>query len=153
MGDDSDIIVLSFKVQDKEPAQDLMDFIERGYDWVLDADMSEGDIGDEEYLVFAEIERRPQAAKNIVKLMEDIMHLTEQSLDEWRFQYQKKHDEYEITEENLRAHVPLTRDSYDAKYGDAPLDSMKESARVPMANKKAPKNPWTESLRVAAGLK
>ena len=30
MGSDADIIVLSFKVDGKEPARDLMNFIERG---------------------------------------------------------------------------------------------------------------------------
>ena len=34
MGDDADVIVLSFKLKDKEPANDLMMFIERGYEWV-----------------------------------------------------------------------------------------------------------------------
>ena len=36
MGSDADIIVLSFKVDGKEPGLDLMNFIERGYDWILE---------------------------------------------------------------------------------------------------------------------
>lgn len=154
MGDDTDVAVLSFLVQDQDPANDLMSFIERGYDWVIDADVSEGDIGDDQYLVFVEAERRPQLAKNIVKLMEDIMRITEQDLSDWRFQYQKSHDEYEITEQELRRHVPLTPHDYEARFGgDKDIEAMQESARVPMKNKRAPKNEWTESLRVAAGLK
>ena len=40
MGEDSDIVVLGFHVKEKFPAIDLVEFIERGYPFVLDADMS-----------------------------------------------------------------------------------------------------------------
>ena len=44
MGDDADIIVLSFFVRDKSAAKDLVGWFERGYDFVLDADRSPGEI-------------------------------------------------------------------------------------------------------------
>ena len=65
MGDDADIIVLSFLVDGKEPATDLMNFIERGYDWVFDADISSGELDDGQYLVFVELERNPEAAAEV----------------------------------------------------------------------------------------
>ena len=34
LGDDADVVVVSFKVDSKEPANDLVAFIEKGYDWV-----------------------------------------------------------------------------------------------------------------------
>ena len=37
MGDDDNIVVLGFKVLHKEAATDLVEFIESGYDWILDA--------------------------------------------------------------------------------------------------------------------
>ena len=43
MGDDSDVCVVSFKVSGKEPAADLVSFIEKGYEFVLDADVSSGE--------------------------------------------------------------------------------------------------------------
>ena len=42
MGEDSDVIVLGFHVREKEPAIDMMEFIEKGYNFILDADMSAG---------------------------------------------------------------------------------------------------------------
>ena len=42
MGDDADIIVLSFFVRDKAAAKDLVSWFEKGYDFVLDADRSPG---------------------------------------------------------------------------------------------------------------
>ena len=44
MGEDEDIIVLSFFVRDRQAAKDLVSWFEKGYDFVLDADMSPGEI-------------------------------------------------------------------------------------------------------------
>ena len=43
MGDDDDIIVVSFFVRDDQAAKDLMQWFEKGYDFVLDADKSPGE--------------------------------------------------------------------------------------------------------------
>jgi multimeric flavodoxin WrbA len=158
MGDDADIIVLSFKTDNKEPAKDLMNFIERGYEWILDADISAGELEDGEYLVFAELARDMKSAKNIQTLIKDILNLTDQKISEWKFQYRKDSSEYDLTVENINRIVPTSPEAYVAKFGETDevesdeIDAMKETARVPM-NKKAPVNDFTESLRVAAGLK
>ena len=152
MGSDADIIVLSFKVDGKEPGLDLMNFIERGYDWILDADVSSGELDDGQYLVFAEMERDPAAAKHIYQLMSDIMNLTDTDLSDWKFHYRKNSHEHDITSDNISNVIPMTPQSYRAKFGDKELEAMQEAARVTI-HRKAPVNPWTESLRVAAGLK
>ena len=46
MGDDQDIVVVSFTVNEDQAASDLVDFIEKGYDFVLDADSTSGEIED-----------------------------------------------------------------------------------------------------------
>jgi hypothetical protein len=152
MGADADIIVLSFKVEGKEPAKDLMSFVERGYDWVLDSDVSSGELDDGEYLVFVEMERNIDAPKNIEQLMSDVMNLTDQDLSNWQFQYRKNNKEYDITANNLANVIPLTDSAYRATFGDDEIEAMKESARIP-TNRTAPINSWTESIRIAAGLK
>lgn len=174
MGEDKDIVVLSFKVTDKEPALDLVNFIEKSYDWVLDADASAGELDDGDYLVFAELERTPEVADNIMEMIGDIINLTDQDVGEWSFQYQKSGRKSELTREAL-AQIPATPDAYVAKYGEdepeedtdadsdindeigdeepAPgLDKMQEAAGVPI-KRRAPVNEFTESLRIAAGLK
>jgi len=157
MGDDADIMVLSFKLSEKDPATDLMSFIERGYEWVLDADLSTGELEDSSYLVFVELERKPQAAKQIDKLLDDLLNLTKQNKSDWRFQYQKNKLEYPVSADNIRKIVPLTPDSYISKYSDNDiknkLNSLKETARVPMQKQAPVVNPFTDSLRIAAGLK
>ena len=51
MGDDADMVVLSFKVGGKEPAVDLVNFIEKGFDFIIDADTSAGEMEDGDYIV------------------------------------------------------------------------------------------------------
>jgi hypothetical protein len=157
MGEDADIMVLSIKALEKKAAEDLMNFIERGYEWVLDADISTGELDDGDYLVFIEIERTPTAAKQIVELIEDIINLTNQKFSEWRFQYQKNKDEYPIDARKLKQIVPMTPHQYIAKYDrdemfNKELEQMKESARVNVA-KKAVVNDYTNLLRDLARIR
>jgi len=166
MGTDADVCVISFKVAGKEPSADLVSFIEKGYDFVLDADVSSGEKEGGDYLVFVELERTDKLPEQIIEIMEDIMNLTEQKIEEWRVRYYKSATDNELTQESLASIVPLTPEAYDAKYGDEDeevdstepeditkdLDAMKAAAGVPVTTT-APKNEYTESLRVAAGLK
>ncbi|MEY4333035.1 MAG: hypothetical protein RLZZ196_1773 [Bacteroidota bacterium] len=152
MGDDADIIVLNFTVDGKSPAKDLMTFLERGYDFVADADISSGEDDEGNWLVFAEIDRNRQAPKLIIKMLEDILNLTDQKLDEWVFTYHKDKTDYPMSIESIEAQVPLSPKLYRERFGDKDMDQLKESARVPM-NKKAPSNYYTDTLRIAAGLK
>jgi len=152
MGSDEDIVVLSFKVKGKNPSNDLVNFFEKGYDWVLDADVSAGEREDGDYLVFVEIARNEDTAKNIVKLLEDLMNLTEQKEDEWNFTYYKSLDKHPVTIENLEAVVPLSKEEYLRQTDNREIDQLKIAAGVDVTTK-APVNDFTESLRVAAGLK
>jgi hypothetical protein len=166
MGDDADVCVVSFKVSGKEPAGDLVGFVEKGYDFVLDADVSSGEKEGGDYLVFLELERSKELPGQIIKIMEDLMNLTEQKLEDWRVRYYKSQKDHDLTEENLREIVILSPEEYSAKYDQddeevdstepeditKDLDAMKAVAGVPVTTA-APVNDFTESLRVAAGLK
>ena len=166
MGDDADVCVVSFKVAGKEPASDLVGFVEKGYDFVLDADVSSGEKEGGDYLVFLELQRSKELPGQIIKIMEDLMNLTEQKLEDWRVRYYKSQKDHDLTEENLREIVILSPEEYSAKYDQddeevdstepeditKDLDAMKAVAGVPVTTT-APVNDFTESLRVAAGLK
>ena len=164
MGDDAEICVISFKVAGKEPSADLVSFIEKGYDFVLDADVSSGEKEGGDYLVFVELERGHNLPSQIFRIMDEVMNLTEQNLEEWRVRYQKSSKDHDLTLESLAKLIPLTPEEYNRKYGKdeesnelsdkeiKDLDRMKATAGVPVTTK-APKNEFTESLRIAAGLK
>ena len=167
MGDDSDVCVISFKVSGKEPSADLVSFIEKGYDYVLDADVSSGEKEGGDYLVFVELDRTEELPEQIIQIIEDLLNLTEQKIEDWRVRYYKSSEDHDLTADTLEQIIPLTPEAYDAKYGEdeeeidieepeqditQDLDAMKAVAGVPVTTT-APVNDFTESLRVAAGLK
>jgi hypothetical protein len=154
MGDDADVCVVSFKVAGKEPSADLVSFIEKGYDWVLDADVSSGEKEGGDYLVFVEIERTPELPAQIYSMVDDICNLTDTTVEDWEFSYQKTNRDQPLSEEAIAQIVPLTPEKYQAKYqkDQQELDALKTAAGVEV-DTVAPKNEFTESLRIAAGIK
>ena len=154
MGDDADVCVLSFKVSGKEPSLDLVNFIEKGYGYVLDADVSSGEKEGGDYLVFVELDRTPELPEQIIRVISEILNLTDQDIGEWRVRYRKSSTDHDLTLEQLEKIIPLTPEAYDKKYKreQDKLDAMKADAGVKITTK-APKNEYTESLRIAAGLK
>ena len=83
MGDDSEIITLSFVVKNKAAGNDLADWFERGYDYVLDAQVSEGEVSPNRYLVFVEMNRRTSASERIIEIINDLQTLTALKLRDW----------------------------------------------------------------------
>ena len=154
MGDDADICVISFKVAGKEPSIDLVSFIEKGYDFVLDADVSSGEKEGGDYLVFIEIERTPELPDQIIKMMSDVMRLTEQEFADWRVRYHKSAQDHELSADSLSSQIVLTPEKYRARYDKEKndLDSLKAAAGVKI-DTRAPVNDFTESIRIAAGIK
>lgn len=154
MGDDADVCVVSFKVSGKEPAADLVSFIEKGYDFVLDADVSSGEKEGGDYLVFVELDRTPKLPEQIIEMLDDILNLTEQTPDEWRFRYYKSLEDNEMSEDSLRNIIALTPEDYRRRFEreQEELDALKTAAGVDVTTT-APKNEFTESLRIAAGIR
>lgn len=164
MGEDEDVVVVSFKVAGKEPSSDLVSFIEKGYDFVLDADVSSGEKEGGDYLVFVELDRNPEIPEQIMAIMNDIMNLTEQDVEDWRVRYYKSSKDHELTEEVLADIIPLTPEKYSAKYDKEDEDSVEpeditkdldalKSAAGLNVDTMAPINEYTDSLRVIAGIK
>ena len=151
LGDDADVVVISFKVDSKEPANDLVAFVEKGYDWVVDADVSSGEMDDGSYIVFVELDRNEQLAENIMSLLEDMTNLTAQDLEDWRVRYYKSHKETQLSLESLQQLIPDTPEKYESLYGQEAIDQLKTAAGIDV-NTRAPKNDFTESLRNLANI-
>lgn len=163
LGKDQDVCVVSFKVTGKGPASDLVSFIEKGYEWVLDADLSSGEMDDGDYIVFVEVERGTDLPKQIMNMMNDLMNVTNQKTEDWRVRYYKSISDHELTLESLQDLVIDSPEEYESKYGgdtereeddnesDSELDDLRTAAGVEVTTK-APKNEFTESLRNLAGI-
>jgi len=111
IGQDEDIVVLSFTVDGEDPAKDLENFFEMGYNFVLDGDVTAGETDEGTYRVYVEIERGRQSAEQIFELVEGLKKLT--GLEELRFRYFKSFKSKEATLENLKRAVPKDKASYD----------------------------------------
>jgi hypothetical protein len=112
MGEDSEIAVIGFRVLEKYPAIDLMEFIEKGYKFILDADMSSGEEMNGDYQVFVEVERTPNLPKQLRALLDGVGQLC--NCYEWKFKYQKSKD-FPFDEQTILENVPLTSEEYEDK--------------------------------------
>jgi hypothetical protein len=111
MGEDQDVVVLAFTASEKYPAMDFMEFLEKGYSFILDADISAGEESDGNYKVFVEIPRT-------VKLPEQLEHLKSgisQVCDchNWEFKYYKDNQYFPLSKDMVSEHIPLTIDDYE----------------------------------------
>jgi hypothetical protein len=113
MGEDSDVVVLGFRVREKNPAIDMMEFIEKGYPFILDADISAGEENDGQYQVFVEIERTPNLTEQLTDLLKGIGQLCD--CRNWKFRYQKANQSVEFNEDSITKNIPLTKEDYTAK--------------------------------------
>jgi hypothetical protein len=123
MGEDRDVCVISFQVKDRAPAKDLMEFIEKGYHFVLDSDVSSGENEKGEYSVFVELSRSPRLADNIKEITYGVRKLT--GIDDFKFSYHKEQAVHEATEENLKAHIPPTAGAYDGMMTKIKVEGIK----------------------------
>lgn len=104
MGDDKDVVVLSFTVESNEPAKDLVSFVEKGYKFVLDADMTPGELDDGKYRVFVELQRDRDIAEHICEMLYGIKKLT--GIDNFKFRYYKSFDSKDAIKETLEEIIP-----------------------------------------------
>jgi hypothetical protein len=149
MGDDDDIIVLSFFVRDNQAAKDLMNWFEKGYDFVLDADRSPGEIRPGRYLVYVEIRRRSTAGAHAARLIDDLQSLTEHQPSDWIMHYRDQTVPFD--QETFEQLVPLSPRAYREK-ADKNLDEMRVAAGLPVTSRYDARDPDLQVLRSGAGL-
>lgn len=124
MGNDKDVMVLRFRAKGKEPAIDLMEFIEKGFEFILDADMSSGEEKDGEYSVFVELERDADAPKNIKSLLDAVQKLC--GCTTWKFRWYKDSTGHEFDIESFAEFVPCSAEDYDSMLDQSTSDEVSE---------------------------
>jgi hypothetical protein len=123
MGDDKNIVTLSFSCKDKQPAEDLANFIEKGYTFVLDADVPPGEQSDGTYKVFVELERDNTVHENIDELLDGVKKLT--NIEKLKYRYYKNFRSEEATLENLSNDVPSDPENYGIVATESNLSNFK----------------------------
>lgn len=110
MGSDENIVTISFSLKQKAAADDLAAFLEKGYEFVIDADATPGEQRDGTYKVFVELERDKKVIEEIVEILDGLSRLS--GITDFRFRYYKNFRGQDATEENLQASIPVDPDSY-----------------------------------------
>jgi hypothetical protein len=127
MGDDDDIIVISFFVRSDQASKDLMNWFEKGYDWVLDSDRSPGEIRPGRFLVYVELRRRSSAGKWVAEAIDDLNTLTEFESSDWNMHYDGK--DVPFSEETFNRVVPLSPKEYRERK-EQDLNEMRTAAGI-----------------------
>ena len=148
MGDDDEIVVASFYVRDRQAAKDLVNWFEKGYDFVLDADMSPGEIKPNRYLVYVEMKRRSTTGEKLQELLDDFHTLTEYEGSKWIMHY--RGEEYPFSIEAFDRVVPTSPAEY-RKREEKDLNEMRHASGIPV-KQIYKRERDIKSLQSAAGL-
>lgn len=148
MGDDDEIVVASFFVRDRQAAKDLVNWFEKGYDSVLDADMSPGEIKPNRYLVYLEMKRRSNTAEKLQEMLDDFQTLTEYEGSGWTMHYAG--EDYPFSVETFNRLVPNSPAEY-RKREEKDLNEMRHASGLPV-KQIYKRERDIKSLQSAAGL-
>ena len=152
MGRDEDIVTLTFIVHSKLAANDLVTWFERGYDWVLDASVSDGELEPGMWLVFVEMDRRSKVPNRIITLLNDLETLTGMKLKDWSVEIDG--DEYDADEEIIRHKMILNPNEYEEKRQDneVEINEMRTLAGLETELRYDPNDDYIRNLQAMAGL-
>lgn len=109
-GKDSDIVTLAFIIKGESAGNDLVEWLERGYEYVLDAQLSDGEISPGKHLVFAELNRRSSVPERIVEILNDLETLTGLTAKDWTVRIDE--EDYEADESVLKQKIILSPHDY-----------------------------------------
>jgi hypothetical protein len=149
-GSDKDIVTITFMVHSKLVAKDLVTWFERGYDWVLDASISDGELEPGEWLVFVEIKRRSTSPERICTMLSDLQTLTGLNLDDWIVDVEGT--EVAASPDSLAEHMILNPNVYkDRKNSEEDLNEYRTIAGLttkPLYNE----DKYIKDLKTIAGM-
>lgn len=133
MGEDSEIVTLTFTLKSKEAAKDLVSWLEIGYDFVLDASVSDGELEPGKWLVFVEMKRRSNVPEKIIKILEDLKTLTDRDVKDYVIKVDD--EEYDPEESVLKQVIVLSPNQYKKEKGeDEELNEMRNIAGLHTKN-------------------
>lgn len=82
-GTDDEVVTVAFTIKGEQASKDIVEWFERGYTWVVDAAVSDGELSPGKYLVFVEMKRRTSVPEKIIEMVEDLETLTGLKVKDW----------------------------------------------------------------------
>ena len=112
IGNDKEVIVVGFFVEDENPAEDLSRFIQRSVEPILDSDVSPAPTETGYFVVFVEFERNKEFPESLLNLCKEIQNLNLEK--EWFFKTYKHDEIEELNKRNIKNYVNLdSQDSFE----------------------------------------
>jgi len=150
MGDDKDVVTLTFIVKSKQAAVDLVDWFEKGYDFILDASLSDGEIEVGKWLIFVEMDRRFKVPERIVEILDDLKTLTDIPLKDWEVEVDG--ESYDANEKVLRQVIIVNPNEYTIdKENEEDLNEMRLRAGLD-THQVYDDNEYTRYIKSLAGM-
>jgi hypothetical protein len=150
MGDDKDVVTLTFIVKSKQAAVDLVDWFEKGYDFILDASLSDGEIEVGKWLIFVEMDRRFKVPERIVEILDDLKTLTDIPLKDWEVEVDG--ESYDANEKVLRQVIIVNPNEYTIdKENEEDLNEMRLRAGLD-THQVYNDNEYTRYIKSLAGM-
>ena len=154
MGKDSEIVTVAFIVHSEAAGNDLADWFERGYDYVLDAEVSDGEVSPGRYLVFVEMNRRSTVPARILELLADLETLTSIPVKDWTVQVND--EEYEPDENILKQVIVISPHAYreeeETEEAEEKMNEMRERAGIQPKNIFKEQDKEIKAFKAMAGL-
>jgi hypothetical protein len=127
MGDDADIVTITFTLNSRLAADDLTKWLEKGYDFIHDASVSDGEVQPGKWLVFAEMNRRSSVPARLIEILEDLNTLTDLEVKDYTIEVDEH--EYDANADVLKQVVVLSPHEYREKNDDQnELNEMRQIA-------------------------
>lgn len=150
MGKDKDIVTITFTVNSKLAGEDLVSWFERGYDFVLDASTSDGEIEPGKYLVFVEMNRRLAVPERVIELLGDLETLTGLKLKEYTIEVDD--ETYDADVDILKQVIILNPNEYKLeKEQEEELNEMRTIANIG-TKRIYPDDPYITEIKTMAGM-
>lgn len=124
-GDEKDVIVVAFYLNDEDPAEDLNTFIQRGFIDTLDVEVSPNTDEEGRYLVFVEMSRDDTFPNKFQALLKDVGNLTGDM--DWEVRtYLADGQSFKYNDPELFNYLILQPEAYVSK-DEFKMQDMKES--------------------------
>tara|TARA_B110000046_G_scaffold170499_1_gene190515 strand:- start:5 stop:553 length:549 start_codon:yes stop_codon:yes gene_type:complete len=153
MGTDKDIVTVTFMTKSKLVAEDLVTWFERGYDFILDASISEGELEAGKWLVFVEMERRSWVARRLIGLIRDLETLTGIPVEDYTLNIDA--EEYPLELDIMKQKIILNPAKYQTEKEDEveeELNEMRLQAGLDHKESDTPKDEYIKNIQAIAGL-